>query len=791
MSERCESPPVASPNPEGISTETAPLFVQGAYDARAEALRRTGLLDSPPEEVFDRITRIASKLLETSVSLISLVDADRQFFKSQQGLAEPWATRRETPLSHSFCQHVIASARPLTVEDARNDPRVAGNRAVPELGVIAYLGVPLIDADGHALGALCAIGEKPRTWTTEDEAALTDLSHTVMSEIALRRELGERQRAEVELRQTEERYRLVARATNDAIWDWDLASDHIVWNEAVQMLFGYRSEEVGPSGRWWKERIHPDERERVVRGIHSCIDRGREHWTEEYRFRRADGTYADVFDRGYVIYGPNGKPCRMVGAMLDLTARKRAEEVVRLGEERLRLALDSADIGTWDFNPVSGELQWDDRCKALFGLPPDAEVSYDIFLAALHPDDRTQTDAAVQHALNPGGPGAFEAEYRTLGLQDGVERWIAAKGRAVFVHRKAVRFIGTVLDIGARKRAEEVNARLAAIVSSSSDAIISFAPEDGRILSWNKGAQELFGYTEAEALGAPVGLLLPTQQPEGPAGVFDRVLQEGNIRVETVRVHKSGERIDVSIAASLMQAPDGRILGVSGVFRDIRERKQTETLMREAIEHQQLLNREVSHRVKNNLAMVASLLNLQIRTASDPAVKNALADARARITTMAEAHDHLWRQKDIQQIDLDVLLADLCESLRQTAPKPLSVRFIAEPIRVPTDQAVPIALLVNELVTNALKYAYPDGVDGEVRVALSALDGSRMRLDVADDGVGLPVGFDPARVANSLGMRLIATLTRQLNADLAIYPNGSGTRFSISVPLEASRAHQS
>jgi PAS domain S-box-containing protein len=629
MSEICKCPPIASPDPEHDSAEALPLPSRSAGDARTEAVRRTGLLDTSPEEVFDRITRIASKLLGTSVSLISLVDTDRQFFKSQQGLPEPWATRRETPLSHSFCQHVIMSARPLVVEDARRDPRVADNRAVPELGVIAYLGVPLIDPDGHALGALCAIGDQPRAWTAEDEAALTDLSHIVMSEIALRRELGERQRAEAELRQTEERYRLVARATNDALWDWDLASDHILWNEAVQTLFGYRPEEVGPSGRWWKERIHPDDRERVVRGIHSCIDGGREHWTEEYRFQCADGTFANVFDRGYVIYGPNGKPCRMVGAMLDLTARKRAEEALRLGEERLRLALDSADIGTWDFNPVSGELQWGDRCKALFGLPPDAEVSYDVFLAALHPDDRTRTDAAVQHALDPGGPGAFEAEYRTLGLQDGVERWIAAKGRAVFVDRKAVRFIGTVLDIGARKRAEEVNARLAAIVSSSGDAIISFAPDDGRIQSWNRGAQDLFGYTEAEALGAPVGLLLPPEQHEGPTGVFDRVFQEGNIRIETVRVHKSGERIDVSIAASLMQAPDGRILGVSGVFRDIRERKQAETLMREAIEHQQLLNREVSHRVKNNLAMVASLLNLQIRTASDPAVKNALVDARA------------------------------------------------------------------------------------------------------------------------------------------------------------------
>ncbi|MFO1046560.1 MAG: PAS domain-containing protein [Geminicoccaceae bacterium] len=144
--------------------------------------------------------------------------------------------------------------------------------------------------------------------------------------------------------------------------------------------------------------------------------------------------------------------------------RVRDEAARRDAAERLRLAANAAQIGTFDYNPISGELRWDERCKALFGLPPDAEVSYETFLAGLHPDDRAWTDQAVQRALAAEGSGSFDVEYRTIGLEDGVERWIAATGSAFFDDRAPVRFVGTVLDISAQKRAEialaDINATL-------------------------------------------------------------------------------------------------------------------------------------------------------------------------------------------------------------------------------------------------------------------------------------------------------------------------------------------
>ena len=166
---------------------------------RLQALHATGLLDTPAEEPFDRLTQLVCRVLRVPVSLVSLVDADRQFFKSQRGLPEPWAQARETLLSHSFCQHVVLRQEPLIIEDARNDPLVCENLAIPDLGVAAYLGVPLATPEGHVLGSLCAIDTEPRAWSDDDLLTLQDIAQAVMGEIALRAEIMRRRQSEEQL----------------------------------------------------------------------------------------------------------------------------------------------------------------------------------------------------------------------------------------------------------------------------------------------------------------------------------------------------------------------------------------------------------------------------------------------------------------------------------------------------------------------------------------------------------------------------------------------------------------
>lgn len=157
-----------------------------ADPARLAAFERTGLVDGEAEEAFDRLTRLAAALTSAPMALITLVLPERQFFKSAVGLEEPWASTRESPLSHSFCRFAVRSGTRLVVGDAREDPRLRGNLAIAEMNVVAYAGAPLRSDDGHVLGTLCVLDSKPRRWTDEEVDLLDDLAELARGVIELR-----------------------------------------------------------------------------------------------------------------------------------------------------------------------------------------------------------------------------------------------------------------------------------------------------------------------------------------------------------------------------------------------------------------------------------------------------------------------------------------------------------------------------------------------------------------------------------------------------------------------------
>jgi GAF domain-containing protein len=158
-------------------------------ETRLRTIRALALFDTPSEEAFDRLTQLASRIVDAPVSLVSLVDRDRQWFKSMVGLPEPWASQRQTPLSHSFCQHVVATNQPLIVSDSREVDFLKDNLAIPDLNVIAYLGMPLTTSSGAGLGSFCVIDGKPRTWTQDEIDILHDLAGVTMHIIEMRASL--------------------------------------------------------------------------------------------------------------------------------------------------------------------------------------------------------------------------------------------------------------------------------------------------------------------------------------------------------------------------------------------------------------------------------------------------------------------------------------------------------------------------------------------------------------------------------------------------------------------------
>ncbi|WP_255702324.1 PAS domain S-box protein [Roseomonas cutis] len=383
-----------------------------------------------------------------------------------------------------------------------------------------------------------------------------------------------------------ERYRLAQRATRDAIWDWDLRNNFVRWNEALESAFGWPSDTVEPSGRWWLQQIHPDDRDGVDRGIHDVIDGAGTSWTDEYRFRRADGSYAHVLDRGYLIRDPAGQPLRMIGAMLDQTAQRRADAALRDREDRLRLATTGARIGTFDYRVRRDDLTWDDRCRELFGVPPGAPVSYaGTFLAGLHPEDRAMADAAVRQALDPGGSGRFACEYRTIGLTDGIERWVSANGEALFEHGEPVRLIGTVLDITDRKRADaalrESEERYRTLFNSMDEGfcVIEFLDGPHGPLSDYVHIEANPAYTRHAGIPDVVGRRLREMVPaeaDGWIALYSQVLRTGTPIHFERELATTGRQLELS--AFRIEPPERRQVAV--VFQDVTDRKRAAVALR-------------------------------------------------------------------------------------------------------------------------------------------------------------------------------------------------------------------
>lgn len=209
---------------------------------RLKSLKESGLLDSPPEEAFDRVVRMAAKLLKVPVVLISLVEEQRQFFKSALGLAEPYASQRQTPISHSFCQYTVMTGEALEITDARSHPWVKDNPAIQDLGVAAYLGIPLLSAEQEYLGALCAIDHQPRQWNQDERQSLQDLALWVMNEIRLRS-------TDQRLRQQSALLQAVLNSMDDVVIAFDQQGALLLSNPAAERVIGKNLENLPPE-KW-------------------------------------------------------------------------------------------------------------------------------------------------------------------------------------------------------------------------------------------------------------------------------------------------------------------------------------------------------------------------------------------------------------------------------------------------------------------------------------------------------------------------------------------------------------
>ena len=373
-----------------------PADAAGSESERLAALDRYGILDTPREAQFDDIVRLATRLFDVPIAVVSLVADDRQWFKAEIGLGV-----RETSLDVSICKEAMLQPGVFVAPDLSADPRYASHPFVAcEKGLRFYASAKLLTSDGQPLGSVCIIDRKPRPvgLTADQRETLEALARQVMSHLELRRVLADRNRALAEERASARRYASLADATSDTIWDWDIEADRLTWNEALHEIHGHRLDGAQTSNAWRIAHIHPEDRRRVAASIEAALAGSDLRWEAEYRFQHADGRFADVLDRGSLIRDEGGVARHMVGAMFDLTERNRAtvrrSARAELGE-RLRDMDDPAAMAFAAAETMGRTLRIDRVAYATFEASTDSllvDGCWTAPRASAHPGRRALRD---------------------------------------------------------------------------------------------------------------------------------------------------------------------------------------------------------------------------------------------------------------------------------------------------------------------------------------------------------------------------------------------------------------
>jgi PAS domain S-box-containing protein len=356
-------------------------------------------------------------------------------------------------------------------------------------------------------------------------------------------------------------------------------------------------------------------------------------------------------------------------------------------------------------------------------------------------------------------------------------------------------------DITELKRTAEAlrisEATIRSLFEHSNEGIL-IADRESRIVDANARAESLFGYSRAELIGAPVEMLLPERFRSRHVG--HRADYERNPRPrptaqdqDLMALRKDGSAFPVEINLSHIADRPGGGLAVAFIS-DVSARKKADwekacliANLETALSEKTTLLKEVHHRVKNNLAVVAGLLGMQADTVEDTGARTALAESQQRVASMALIHEYLYGADNLDRVNFGQYVRQLSHELclaYPVRPELVSIGIEAEEIELPVDQAIPCGLILNELLSNALKYAFPDGRRGKIDVYFGRVESGELLLSCGDDGAGMPPTFD-LQDLHSLGLRIVAILAKQLDGTLALDRNGVGTRFELKFPHSA------
>lgn len=637
-------------------------------------------------------------------------------------------------------------------------------------------------------------------------------------------DITQSRQAERALRESEEKFRQLAENIEPVFWMLDWTDKKTIYvSPAYEKTWG-RPLQTAYRPQAWMDTVHADDYPRV---LNAFPQRVRGEYDIEYRILRPSGEVRWIRDRAFPIRDEDGSVYRLAGIAEDITERKRAVEALGKRERYLSALVD-----------VQRCLLATDADSDLYGviLPTLGRVSdaSTIYVYESVPNSRQRARLrACWHGASAPGRVATEIPAQLHYSQLPVT-WLETLARGEFIRSALAdieptardffngramqsilalpltvggQFTGFIgfesasspqvwdpLTVGllgsaawtialARERQrnqEELQQQLTAIEASTDGIfIVSTA---GKLRYANSSYHRILGYPTVNSLvGQDWRQAYPI--PESVAKIEADIQIGGKWSGEIV-----ARRLDGSTLLAELSMTVTRDREVVGVCRDISERKQTEETLKASLEEKELLLKEVHHRVKNNLQVISSLFNLSAHATDDPEALAILAESQNRIGSMALVHGKLYQSENLANVDFAEYIRDLIYHLLASYnadSERVRTELCVEDIALNLDAAIPCGLLLNELISNALKHAFPGSRSGCLRISFTNAPGGNLHLSVADDGVGLPPGFDPHK-SSTLGFSLIAALTQQLRGSLEMY-NDPGATFEITFPQPVAR----
>jgi PAS domain S-box-containing protein len=588
---------------------------------------------------------------------------------------------------------------------------------------------------------------------------------------ALRQEAAERRRLEAKLQKNEALFEMAQERARLGYWELDLSAQNGYWSRGMYRLFGLDPAFDPPTFPAFLDGIHPEDRASILRANEQALAGG-ENVSVEFRTNPASAPVRYFNANLRCVRDEAGRPLHLSGTVLDISERVLAERARRESDARLRSALESTPFPFWimgsDGRHAVQNAVCVRQCGDFVGKRPD-ETGFPADVVATWQENNRRAFAGevVQN----------EIEY----VHDGAKRNYINILSPIRQDERIQGLVGINIDITERKKADaalrESEEKWRTIVETVPD-FITIVDRQGIIHFINRVAP---GVDFAKVIGH---------------SVYDYVGEEYHapLRAALEDLFRTGAAYEMEMAAGVPGRPqriylvhgrplrrDGSVVAALQIVADITVRKQNEARLEASLKEKEVLLQEIHHRVKNNLQVISSLLSLQAEHVADPMTREAFLESRGRVRTMAVLHESLYRSGDLGRIDLGRQVRGLCAELFRSygvEPNRIELRTDLAEAPLDLDRAIPCGLLLNELVSNALKHAFPGGRGGWVRVALHTGPNAEYTLSVGDNGVGLPQDLD-VLATSSLGLQLVHTLTRQLGGRLNVERTG-GTTFQIT-----------